>query len=273
MASTPRFPGVVRSASLVAGPPGRDRALIASCVVLITALAWAYLVHLHRQMSSSIEADSMVATMGMVMNHPWGTREVVVTFVMWAVMMVGMMTPTALPVLLLFAATHARRAERGVPLAVLWFGLGYITVWLGFSACAAGAQWGLHQAALLSSTMATSSTPLAGAILMAAGAYQLTPFKGRCLVRCQSPLGFLMSNWREGAGGALQMGMRHGAYCLGCCWALMGVLFVVGVMNLAWVGVLTVFILVEKIGPSGVRVARAGAAILIALGIVLVFER
>jgi predicted metal-binding membrane protein len=108
---------------------------------------------------------------------------------------------------------------------------------------------------------------------MAAGAYQLTPFKGRCLLRCQSPLGFLMSNWREGAAGALQMGLRHGAYCLGCCWALMAVLFVVGVMNLAWVGVLTVFILVEKIGPIGGRVARAGAAILIALGIVLVFER
>lgn len=210
--------------------------------------------------------------MGMVMNHPWGTGEVVVTFGMWAVMMVGMMTATALPVLLLFAAAHARRVERGVPLAVLLFGFGYITVWLGFSACAAVAQWGLHQAALLSSTMATSSAPLAGAILMAAGGYQLTPFKGRCLIQCQSPLGFLLSNWREGASGALQMGLRHGAYCLGCCWALMAVLFVVGVMNLAWVGVLTVFILVEKIGPIGARVARAGGTILIALGVVLAFR-
>ena len=270
MASTRRSPGAVRSASLLAGPPRLDRVVIASCVVLITALAWAYLVHLHRQMSSSIEADSMVATMGMVMNHSWGTHEVVVTFVMWAVMMVGMMTPTALPVLLLFAGAHAQRAERGVPLAIPLFGLGYITVWLGFSTGAAVAQWALHQAALLSSTMATSSPRLGGAILIAAGAYQLTPLKGSCLTQCQSPLGFLMSNWHDGATGALRMGLRHGTFCLGCCWSLMGVLFVVGVMNLAWVGVLTVFVLVEKIGPTGARVARVGGAILIAFGVIFV---
>jgi predicted metal-binding membrane protein len=222
-------------------------------------------------MSSSIEADTMMAKMGMVMNQPWGVRDVVVTFVMWAVMMVGMMTATALPVLLLFAGAHAQRADRDdVPLAVLLFGLGYITVWLGFSAGAAVAQWALHQAALLSPTMATSRTPLAGAILIGAGAYQLTPLKGRCLTQCQSPLGFLMSNWREGASGPLRMGFRHGRYCLGCCWALMGVLFVVGVMNLAWVGVLTAFILVEKIGSTGTRVARVGGALLIAFGVILV---
>ena len=135
--------------------------------------------------------------------------------------------------LLLFAGVHAQRAERGVAPAVLLFGLGYLTVWLGFSACATVAQWALHQGALLSSTMATSSTRAAGAILIAAGAYQLTPLKGGCLTQCQSPLGFLMSNWRDGSSGAFLMGLRHGAFCLGCCWALMGVLFVVGVMNLA----------------------------------------
>lgn len=270
MASTRRFPGAVRSPSPVAAPFRRERVLIASSIVLITALAWAYLVHLDRQMSSSIEADTMMAKMGMVMDQPWGARDVFFTFVMWAVMMVGMMTATALPVLLLFAGAHTQRAERGVPPAVLLFGLGYITVWLGFSACAAVAQWGLHQAALLSSTMATSSTGLAGAILIAAGAYQLTPLKGGCLTQCQSPLGFVMSNWREGASGALRMGLRLGAYCLGCCWALMGVLFVVGVMNLAWVGVLTAFILVEKFGSTGARVARVGGAVLIACGVILV---
>jgi len=219
-------------------------------------------------MSSSIEADSMVATMGMVMNRPWGTREVVVTFGMWAVMMVGMMTATALPVLLLFAAAHARRAERGVPLAVLLFGFGYITVWLGFSACAAVAQWGLHQAALLSSTMATSSPPLAGAILMAAGGYQLTPFKGRCLIQCQSPLGFLLSNWREGASGALQMGLRHGAYCLGCCWALMATALAVGMANVWWMGALTLTAFAEQTLPHGHRLRVPIGFVLIAAGIV-----
>jgi predicted metal-binding membrane protein len=208
----------------------------------------------------------MLDTMGMVMNQPWGARDLAVTFVMWAVMMVGMMSASALPVLLLFAGAHARRAERSTPLAAAWFGVGYITVWLGFSACAAAAQGALHQAALLSSTMAMSSPALAGGILIAAGAYQLTPLKVGCLIRCQSPLGFLLSHWRDGAGGAFRMGLGHGAFCLGCCWALMGVLFVVGVMNLAWVGILAVFILVEKVGSTGVRVARLGGAVLIALG-------
>ncbi|MGQ0649342.1 MAG: DUF2182 domain-containing protein [Gemmatimonadaceae bacterium] len=262
----------MRSPSPVAASSRRDRVLIGSCIVLITALAWAYLIHLNRQMSSSVEADAMMAKMGMLMNAPWGARDIFFTFVMWGVMMVGMMTATATPVLLLFAGMHARRSERHVPLAVLSFALGYIAVWLGFSACAALAQWALHEAALLSSTMATSSTRLGGAILIAAGAYQLTPLKGGCLTQCQSPLGFLMSNWRDGASGALGMGLRHGAFCLGCCWALMGVLFVVGVMNLAWVGLLTIFILVEKIGPTGARVARGGGAILMAFGLVLVLR-
>ena len=153
--------------------------------------------------------------------------------------------------------------------AVPSFGLGYLMVWLAFSACATAAQWALHDGALLSPTMATSSTPVAGVILVAAGAYQLTPLKTGCLARCRSPLGFLMSNWRDGSSGAFLMGFRHGLFCLGCCWALMAVLFVVGVMNLAWVGVLTLFILAEKIGPTGARVSRVGGAILLALGAVL----
>jgi predicted metal-binding membrane protein len=270
MASTLRSPGEARSPSPVPAPSRRDRGLIASCIVLITALAWAYLVHLNRHMTSPIEGDTMMAAMGMVMNQPWGAGDLLLTFVMWAVMMVGMMAVPALPVLLLFAGVHAQREDRGVVPAVPSFGLGYLIVWLAFSACATAAQWALHEGALLSSTMATSSTPAAGIILIAAGAYQLTPLKSGCLARCQSPLGFLMSNWRDGSSGAFLMGFRHGIFCLGCCWALMAVLFVVGVMNLAWVGVLTLFILAEKIGPTGARVSRAGGAILIALGAVLV---
>lgn len=270
MASTRRSHGVVRSPSPVATTARRDRVFIGSCLLLITALAWVYLVQLGHRMSSSVEDATMMAKMGMVMDHPWAVRDVFFTFAMWAVMMVAMMTPSAAPILLLFAGTHAGRAARGVPLAVLVFGLGYLTVWIGFSVGATGVQWALHQAALLSATMATSSTRLAGAILIAAGAYQLTPLKGGCLRQCQSPLGFLMSNWRDGALGALQMGLRHGAYCLGCCWALMGVLFAVGVMNLAWVGILTAFILIERIGSTGTAVGRIGGALLMAYGVVLV---
>jgi predicted metal-binding membrane protein len=135
---------------------------------------------------------------------------------------------------------------------------------------AAVAQWGLHQAAMLSAAMATSSGRLSGAILIVAGAYQLTSWKSRCLTHCRSPLGFLMTNWRDGTIGAFRMGFRHGAYCLGCCWALMCVLFVVGVMNLIWVAALTGFVLIEKIGPAGAIVARVAGAAMVVIGIVAI---
>jgi predicted metal-binding membrane protein len=221
-------------------------------------------------MSSSMEYDSMMAKMGMAVNMPWTAADVFFTFVMWAVMMVGMMTGTAAPMLLLFAGAQPRERERGVSLAVLAFGLAYVTVWVGFSACAALAQWALHEAAMLSPAMAASSPRLAGAILIVAGVYQLTPFKGRCLTRCRSPLGFFMSNWRPGTLGAFQMGLRHGAYCLGCCWALMCVLFVFGVMNLVWVAALTVFVLLEKIGPAGILMSRVAGAAMLAFGLAFV---
>jgi predicted metal-binding membrane protein len=250
--------------------PRRHRFVISICLVLIVALAWAYLVHLDRQMSASMDYDMKMAAMGMNMDKPWAMADVAYTFAMWAVMMVGMMAGTAAPVLLLFAAMQSGRREHGTRLAVLAFGVGYLTVWVGFSAFAALAQWALHEAALLSPAMVASSSMLAGSILIAAGAYQLTPLKGSCLRQCRTPLGFLMTSWRDGVAGALQMGWRHGVHCLGCCWALMCVLFVVGVMNLAWVAALTAFVLVEKIGPSGVVLSRITGALMIVAGVLFV---
>jgi len=247
----------------IAALPGRDRVRIATCIGLLTVLAWVYLLHLSRQMS--MLHDKVMPEMGMTMDMPWTAADVFFTFGMWAVMMVGMMSVTAAPVLLLFAAVQAKHNRPGASLAVLLFGLGYLTVWIGFSAGATLAQWALHQAAMLSPAMAASSPRLAGGVLIAAGAYQLTPWKQACLTHCRSPLGFLMTNWRDGKLGALHMGMNHGVYCLGCCWALMCVLFVVGVMNLVWVAALTGFVLIEKTGPAGAMVARvAGAAMVIA---------
>lgn len=254
------------SPSAVAGPSRRDRVVLAGCIAVVTALAWAYLIHLDRQMAASMGAGQMMEQMGMVMDRGWGAGDLFFTFLMWSVMMVGMMLPAASPVLELFAGAQTGRAERGGGLAVLVFALGYLAVWVGFSAGATVLQWALHEAALLSPMAATSSPRLAGAILVAAGAYQLTPLKNRCLSHCQTPLGFLMGNWRDGLGGALRMGSRHGVYCLGCCWALMGVLFAVGVMNLAWVALLTAVVLVEKIGPTGARLAWVGGAMLIVYG-------
>ncbi len=264
-----RSPGEVRSLS-PAILAGRDRVLVSTCIVLTVALAWAYLVRLAQQMAPAMAYGTAMAAMGMTMDAPWTSVDVLLTFVMWVVMMVGMMAGAAAPVLLLFAGARARHGERGVPLSVLMFGLGYLTVWVGFSACAALAQWALHETAMLSSVMAASSPRLAGTILVAAGAYQLTPLKHACLAHCRSPLGFLMTTWRDGRLGAMQMGLRHGAYCLGCCWALMCVLFVVGVMNLGWVIALTGFVLLEKVGPAGIVVSRLAGAAMIGAGLLTV---
>jgi predicted metal-binding membrane protein len=259
----------VRSQSAVAVPFRRDRIVITSCILLVTALAWTYLLHLNHQMSSATP-ETMMAEMGMTIAAPWDASDFFFTFLMWAVMMVGMMSATAAPVLLLFSDMQAKDGHRDKTGTVLLFALGYIAVWTVFSASAALAQWALHQGALLSSSMAATSKILAGAILIAAGAYQLTPTKIACLRQCQSPLGFLLGNWRSGATGAFQMGLRHGVYCLGCCWALMCVLFVVGVMNLAWVAALTAFILLEKFGRTGALVARVGGAAMIAFGVLVI---
>ena len=258
------------SLSPAADLPRRDRVLISACILIVTALAWVYLLHLDRRMSSSMEHDKRMTEMGMPMDMPWTAADVFTTLAMWVVMMVGMMAGTAAPMLLLFAAAQSERARRGVPRAVVMFGAGYAIVWVGFSACATLAQWALHHAAMLSPAMAASSPYLAGVILIAAGAYQLTPWKRACLTHCRSPLGFLMTNWRGGRLGALRMGLGHGAYCLGCCWALMCVLFVVGVMNLVWVAALTGFVLFEKIGPGGVLVARVAGAAMVVLGILMI---
>lgn len=238
---------------------GRDRILISACLALVCALAWVYLFHLDRQMSASMAYDVMMADMGMSMDKPWTATDVLLTFAMWVVMMVGMMAPSAAPVLLIVGA------RRGSRRTAVMFGLGYLFVWVGFSAIAALAQWRLHEMAMLSPAMSASSPYLAGAILIVAGAYQLTPWKGACLTHCRSPIEFLMTHWRDGARGAFEMGRHHGMYCLGCCWALMSVLFVVGVMNLVWVAALTALVLFEKVSPAGTLVARlAGAGMLFA---------
>jgi predicted metal-binding membrane protein len=256
----------VLSATPVAAP-GRDRSIVWACIALITVLAWTYLLHLDREMSSSMAHDRMMAEMGMTMDMPRTPADVFFTFAMWAVMMVGMMAGPATPMLLLFAGMQRTRASGRVPMALPSFGLGYLAVWTGFSACAAIAQEALRRAALLSPAMAASSPRVAGAILIAAGAYQLTPFKAACLTSCRSPLGFLMSSWRDGAPGAFRMGLSHGLHCLGCCWALMCVLFAVGVMNLLWVAGLTALVLLEKVGPLGVVAARVTGVIMIAVGV------
>jgi len=195
-------------------------------------------------------------------------------FVMWAVMMVAMMLPSAAPVILLFAALmRARAPSSPLPRAAI-FASGYVLVWGVFSLVATLAHMALEHAALLSSAIRTRSAILAGVLLVAAGVYQFTPLKDACLRQCRSPIQFLTRHWRTGLGGALRLGLFHGVYCVGCCWALMGLLFVGGIMNVAWVAVLAVFVLLEKTAFLGTRVGRAvSGAGLVAAGAVAIAIR
>ena len=195
----------------------RDRIIVTAALTLLVAAAWLYLVHLASTMSA-MSIDDMPG-MAMAEMYEWGWIEVATLAVMWAVMMVAMMTPAAAPMIVVFASTHRRRAAQeqpAVPTAI--FALGYLVVWAAFSVVTALAQSALHAAALLSSSMAAESSVLGGALLLVAGLFQWTPLKRACLVVCRSPLSFVMRHWREGRAGAFGMGVRHGLYCLGCCW-------------------------------------------------------
>jgi predicted metal-binding membrane protein len=243
----------------------KHRLLISSCLSLIVALAWVYLVLLDRRMSASMRSNAMMAAMGMSPAAPWTTADIVLTFVMWTVMMIGMMAASTMPVLLLFATVLTELGRPKVPRAVLAFGVGFLSVWIGFSVVATVAQWVMHDAALLTPALSASNPLLAGTIVIVAGVYQLTPLKHSCLMHCRSPLGSLMTTWHDGRTGAFRMGFDNGMYCLGCCWALMCVLFAIGVMNLMWVAALSVFVLFEKlrVGPPGVT-RVTGAAMIVA---------
>jgi predicted metal-binding membrane protein len=245
----------------------RDRTAAAIALLVLAATAWASLIRMRSGM-----APAGGAAMAMPGMHGWSVLESLQLFLMWATMMVAMMLPSAAPVILLVAAIERRRRERAspaVPTAI--FAAGYLVVWIGFSAAAALMQSALHQAALLSPAMASTSPVLGGLILVAAGLYQWLPAKSACLGHCRSPLGFLGSEWREGSTGALVMGLRHGAFCLGCCWALMLLLFVAGVMNLLWVAAIGALVLVEKVTRGGPEIGRLAGLALVGWGGWMIF--
>jgi predicted metal-binding membrane protein len=185
--------------------------------------------------------------------------------VMWSAMMAVMMLPSAVPMLLFYDSIAQKRSDPAIGLTIL-FALGYLIVWFAFSIGAVALQYALDRANLLSPLMQTTSVVLAGVILVAAGLYQWTPLKQTCLRRCRSPLDFVMTQWRGGNRGALSMGLRHGAFCLGCCWMLMLLLFVGGVMNFAWIAGIALFVLVEKLSPAGHWIGKAAGVVLIGWG-------
>src|SRR6266851_4701139 len=243
----------------------RDRLIMGSCLAAMVVLAWLYLLHTRAAMPA-MDMPGMV----MLDLHEWGPTTVLLLFVMWTVMMVAMMVPSAAPMILAFLNVNQRRQAADRPyVPVTIFLLGYLAVWTAFSGVATLAEWGLHQAAMLSTTMTATSATLNGGLLIAAGVFQWTPLKRACLKGCRSPLSFLMSEWRDGAAGAFVMGLRHGTYCLGCCWILMALLFVAGVMNLLWVAVIALFVMAEKISAKGELLARVTGIGLIIAGATL----
>jgi predicted metal-binding membrane protein len=220
----------------------RERVILAGGIAGLTALGWAYLVY-------DVTTNHCARMMAPAAS-PWTPTTFVIIFAMWAIMMVAMMVPSAAPMLMTFAAVNTKRQQSGrpyVPTAV--FLLGYVLVWSAYSVLATIVQWALQRTALLSATFESASPVLTGVLLIAAGVFQLTPLKNRCLTHCHMPFQFITAQWREGRAGALSMGLRHGAYCVGCCWAIMALLFIAGVMNLWWIAVLSVFVLAEKLWP------------------------
>ena len=242
----------------------RERWIIGAALAGIAAVAWTYMIHQARGMNLGGMSECFGMQMG---SAGWSAGSLLPLFLMWAGMMVAMMLPSATPMILTFAAVsrNRRRQERPyVPVAI--FVAGYVAIWSAFSALAAFAQWILHRQALLSPAMASSSAWFGGILLIAAGIFQFTPLKHTCLVHCRAPLEFIMTRWREGAGGAFRMGLEHGLFCTGCCWALMGLLFVAGVMNILWIAALSLLVGLEKLVPRGLWLSSATGVILTAWG-------
>jgi predicted metal-binding membrane protein len=240
-----------------------QRVAIVAALAGLFVLCWLYLFG---------EATQMAAMGQDMVMPPMGANDLLLLLAMWWIMMIGMMLPSAAPMILTFAAINrGRRARRQPYTPTMLFTSGYLLAWGGFSVAATLAQWTLEQASLLSPMAMKITSPLLGGLLfIAAGIYQLTPLKTACLRSCRSPFDFVVNHWRDGAGGALRMGFSHGLYCLGCCWILMALLFAVGAMNLIWIAALAAVVLVEKLFPGGVWIGRIGGLVLIAWGVRLV---
>lgn len=242
----------------------RDRAIVLGGLIGISALTWAYTAYMALNMGKM----DMDMSMAMPQMQTWGVMNLLMLFVMWAVMMVAMMVPTAAPFVLIFATVNRQRRERAdavVPTAI--FLLGYLIAWTVYSALATLAQWGLHSAALLSPMMVSTSPIFGGGLLVAAGVFQWTSLKQACLKHCRTPIGFLTTQWRDGIKGALIMGLKHGGFCVVCCWFLMALLFVLGVMNLLWMIAITAVVLVEKIVPGGHWIGRIAGLFFVVWGV------
>jgi len=241
----------------------KDRLIIFTGLAMITVFSWAYMLHMAMTMTGT--GKDMIKPCLMY----WGMGDIMHLFIMWTVMMAAMMLPAATPMIMMFAAINKKQRQGGSLVIPTWiFVLGYLAVWTAYSALATLAQWGLHLSALLTHHMVITSPLLGGLLLLAAGIFQWTPFRDACMSKCRSPLGFLMTEWREGHQGALIMGMKAGLFCVGCCWLLMVLSFVLGVMNMIWMAAVTAFMLLEKITDSK-WISRTAGLVLVIWGLLV----
>lgn len=237
----------------------RERAIVLAGLVAAAAISWLYLIVASYDMYGSM--DGMSAWM---MTSAWDVEYTTLIFGMWVVMMVGMMLPSAAPAILLFAMILRNSDQASAPVARTYaFMSGYLLAWTAFSAMATALQWMLAKTALLSPMMVSAHSWLSASLLIVAALYQLTPLKQTCLQGCRAPADFLSRHWRPGLGGALRLGIHHGLYCVGCCWALMLLLFAGGVMSLLWIGAITIYVLAEKLAPRGAQNGRWSAVVLL----------
>jgi predicted metal-binding membrane protein len=247
----------------------RDRFIVVVLLLLVGALSWAFTAHqatLMDEMEAAMWRDMNMSMNGM--EPSWGAIDTALVFVMWSVMMAAMMVPGASPMITAYAIINRRRRQRSVPyVPTAVFLLGYLIAWAGFSVIATALQWMLQAGGLLTTMMQSSSYSWSAALFLAAGLYQFSPLKETCLAYCRSPDGFILSEWRDGALGGAIMGLRHGLFCMGCCAALMVLLFAVAVMDLRWVAALAVMVTAEKLLP-GARFWRLAIGVaLVATGI------
>jgi predicted metal-binding membrane protein len=226
-------------------------------IVAVAALGWLYLVRVNAQMIMPAVAPGLA-------------EQLFAAFAMWSVMMVAMMLPSELPAAAMFEDL-SRRRDPGTS-ATLFYAAGYGAAWIGYSALAAAGQVALSRALLLTPMLESASRPLSAIILLAAGAFQFTSFKEACLTKCRAPLGFFLAEWRDGRSGALALGFKHGGYCVGCCWALMALMLVVGAMNLVWMAVLTLIVLGEKLTPARWRFHQIAGVAFMAWGLALLLR-
>jgi len=230
-----------------------DRLVVTATLITLIVLSWAYLIG--------------GAGMTMMTAAIWTPGYAVLMFFMWWIMMVAMMLPSAAPMILIFAAVNRRQHETGHHyVSTSIFAAGYLIAWAGFSLIAVLLQWAFERTGFLSPMLVATNVIFGGVLLLAAGSYQFLPLKHACLRYCRSPLAFLSDHWRPNNLGALRMGIVHGAFCVGCCWFLMGLLFFGGVMNLYWIAGLALLILLEKTAPAGHWLSRAIGLVLIVWG-------